>query len=117
MQQILSELTNGTIEVIKDNEDGTLTTIQRPPTALQLRTKRLIEQILHERDGAIRAYQALEKQIAELFAINELLKQQVKVNDNVSNVSETVTETNNQINSGSDSERKDESAGSAPIEG
>lgn len=74
MQTILNELTNGTISFTNIDEEGQATYIQRPPTAFQLRTKRLIEQLCLERDGVIRANKTLETQLGEALLLLELEK-------------------------------------------
>lgn len=84
MQQILQELQQGTPEVVKDNQDGTLEMRITPPSALQLRAARLIVQIINERDQVINSNQSLAKQLTQVLEENSTLTTQLKeLNDRI----------------------------------
>ena len=78
MQQILQQLQNGTHEVVKDLQDGTLEMRVKPPSALQLRAARLIVQIINERDQVVNSNVQLNAHLTQALEENEALKQQIK---------------------------------------
>jgi hypothetical protein len=78
MQQILEELTNGSLEVVGEAGEGVLTYARRPPAALQTRTKQLILQLVNEQDGVVRAIASLEAQLAS--ANETIFQQNININ-------------------------------------
>jgi predicted phage-related endonuclease len=102
MQQILHELQNGTHEVVKDLQDGTLEMRVKPPSALQLRAARLIVQIINERDQVVNSNVQLNAQLQQFLQENENLKQQIKdLNDRLN--SSPVPQADSSTPSGSNS--------------
>ena len=102
MQQILQELQNGTHEVVKDLQDGTLEMRVKPPSALQMRAARVIIQVVNERDQVVNANVQLNAQLHQSLQENENLKQQLKeLNDRLN--SSPVPQADTSTSAGSDS--------------
>jgi hypothetical protein len=115
MQQILQQLQQGTQEVVKDLQDGTLEIRINPPTALHLRAARVIVQVINERDQIINANNTLNREIHDILEENETLKRQIKeLNDrlNSGHISQPETIAPDSSNPGLDAIGKDETSGS-----
>ena len=109
MQQILQQLQQGTQEVVKDRQDGTLEMKINPPSSLQMRAARLIIQIVNERDQVINSNQTLAKQLTQVLEENSTLTTQIKeLNDRIASspVSSTNSSPSTSNNPGTDPGRE-----------
>lgn len=106
MQTIINRLKNGWTEHVSRGEEWL--PIHRPPSSFDKRVLSLIEQLLQERDGAIRVLQQRENQLNYIShayenlerIYNELLER----SNNTGHIQEAVSEPNNHGRGASNSE-------------